>query len=193
MIVTLNTDDPGMFGCDLAGEFRIAEEVFGLESGTIGGPIRFGIGHGVSVQRKPVRTKLPGSGRGLFVASRPRAAICAISSSLRRGVRYRFQRIAEHRGAERASRRYRLRARRHQFLGAREIDALAFLFAEEHLSAARAAAERFLPMARRFQQFAGRCQHVARLVVDAAIAAQIAGIVIDDLFASLGRQQASCD
>ncbi len=30
VIVTLNTDDPGMFGCDLAGEFRIAETVFGL-------------------------------------------------------------------------------------------------------------------------------------------------------------------
>jgi adenosine deaminase/aminodeoxyfutalosine deaminase len=30
VIVTLNTDDPGMFGADLAGEFRIAEEVLGL-------------------------------------------------------------------------------------------------------------------------------------------------------------------
>lgn len=30
VIVTLNTDDPGMFGADLATEFRIAEEVFGL-------------------------------------------------------------------------------------------------------------------------------------------------------------------
>jgi adenosine deaminase/aminodeoxyfutalosine deaminase len=30
VIVTLNTDDPGMFGSDLAGEFRIAEEVLGL-------------------------------------------------------------------------------------------------------------------------------------------------------------------
>ena len=30
VIVTLNTDDPGMFGSDLATEFRIAEEVFGL-------------------------------------------------------------------------------------------------------------------------------------------------------------------
>ena len=32
VIVTLNTDDPGMFGCDLAGEFRIAAEVFGLSA-----------------------------------------------------------------------------------------------------------------------------------------------------------------
>jgi len=30
VIVTLNTDDPGMFGSDLANEFRIAKEVFGL-------------------------------------------------------------------------------------------------------------------------------------------------------------------
>ena len=30
VIVTLNTDDPGMFGSDLATEYRIAEEVFGL-------------------------------------------------------------------------------------------------------------------------------------------------------------------
>jgi aminodeoxyfutalosine deaminase len=30
VIVTLNTDDPGMFGSDLATEFRLAEEVFGL-------------------------------------------------------------------------------------------------------------------------------------------------------------------
>jgi adenosine deaminase len=30
VIVTLNTDDPGMFGSDLATEFRIAREVFGL-------------------------------------------------------------------------------------------------------------------------------------------------------------------
>jgi adenosine deaminase/aminodeoxyfutalosine deaminase len=30
VIVTLNTDDPGIFGSDLATEFRIAEETFGL-------------------------------------------------------------------------------------------------------------------------------------------------------------------
>ena len=30
VIVTLNTDDPGMFGSDLATEFRLAKEVFGL-------------------------------------------------------------------------------------------------------------------------------------------------------------------
>ena len=30
VIVTLNTDDPGMFGSDLAAEFQIASDVFGL-------------------------------------------------------------------------------------------------------------------------------------------------------------------
>lgn len=28
--VTLNTDDPGMFGCDVVGEYELAHEVFGL-------------------------------------------------------------------------------------------------------------------------------------------------------------------
>lgn len=28
--VTLNTDDPGMFGCDIVGEYRLAHEAFGL-------------------------------------------------------------------------------------------------------------------------------------------------------------------
>ena len=28
--VTLNTDDPGMFGCDLIGEYRLAHDVLGL-------------------------------------------------------------------------------------------------------------------------------------------------------------------
>ncbi len=32
VIVTLNTDDPGMFGSDLAAEFRLAEQVFGLNA-----------------------------------------------------------------------------------------------------------------------------------------------------------------
>ena len=32
VIVTLSTDDPGMFGSDLAGEFRIAQELFGLKA-----------------------------------------------------------------------------------------------------------------------------------------------------------------
>lgn len=32
VIVTLNTDDPGMFGSDLATEFRLAEQIFGLSA-----------------------------------------------------------------------------------------------------------------------------------------------------------------
>jgi adenosine deaminase/aminodeoxyfutalosine deaminase len=30
VVITLNTDDPGLFGCDLAGEFRLARDVFGF-------------------------------------------------------------------------------------------------------------------------------------------------------------------
>jgi adenosine deaminase/aminodeoxyfutalosine deaminase len=37
VIVTLSTDDPGMFGSDLAVEFRIAEEVCGLSPGQLAG------------------------------------------------------------------------------------------------------------------------------------------------------------
>ncbi len=37
VIVTLNTDDPGMFGCDLAGEFGLAETVFGISGGELEG------------------------------------------------------------------------------------------------------------------------------------------------------------
>jgi adenosine deaminase/aminodeoxyfutalosine deaminase len=35
VIVTLNTDDPGMFGSDLASEFKLAEEFFGLSKAQI--------------------------------------------------------------------------------------------------------------------------------------------------------------
>jgi adenosine deaminase/aminodeoxyfutalosine deaminase len=35
VIVTLNTDDPGMFGSDLATEFRLAKDVFGLTDGEL--------------------------------------------------------------------------------------------------------------------------------------------------------------
>jgi adenosine deaminase/aminodeoxyfutalosine deaminase len=35
VIVTLSTDDPGMFGSDLAAEFRIADEVLGLSAGQL--------------------------------------------------------------------------------------------------------------------------------------------------------------
>ena len=35
VIVTLNTDDPGMFGSDLATEFKVAEEFFGLSKAVL--------------------------------------------------------------------------------------------------------------------------------------------------------------
>jgi aminodeoxyfutalosine deaminase len=33
--VTLNTDDPGMFGCDIVGEYRLAHDVLGLARGEL--------------------------------------------------------------------------------------------------------------------------------------------------------------
>jgi adenosine deaminase/aminodeoxyfutalosine deaminase len=37
--ITLNTDDPGVFECDLAGEFRLAREVFGFSEAELAGVI----------------------------------------------------------------------------------------------------------------------------------------------------------
>ena len=37
VIVTLNSDDPGIFGSDLATEFRLAEKVFGLNPSQLAG------------------------------------------------------------------------------------------------------------------------------------------------------------
>lgn len=45
VILTLNTDDPGMFGGDLAGEFRIAGEVFGLSAEELAGIRRNAMEH----------------------------------------------------------------------------------------------------------------------------------------------------
>ncbi len=41
--VTLNTDDPGMFGCDLVGEYRVAHEVLGLSVAELVGLTRTAI------------------------------------------------------------------------------------------------------------------------------------------------------
>ena len=72
---------------------------------------------------------------------------------------------------------------RHQFLRAIVTDALAFFFAQEREPAAGAATEAALARTRRIDHFAGPRKHCARLVIDVAIAAQVAGIVIDDLVA----------
>jgi aminodeoxyfutalosine deaminase len=41
--VTLNTDDPGMFGCDLTGEYLVAHERFGLSAAELVGVARTGV------------------------------------------------------------------------------------------------------------------------------------------------------
>ena len=62
------------------------------------------------------------------------------------------------------------------------VDALAGFFAQEHQSAAGAAAEGAFARARRIHDFRRSGPITcARLVVDAAVAAQVAGIVINDL------------
>ena len=68
-----------------------------------------------------------------------------------------------------------------KLLRAHVADALAGFFAEKGQAAAGAAAEAALARTRRIDDFAGAGEHLARLVVDVAIAAQIAGIVVDDL------------
>lgn len=35
VIITLNTDDPGIFGCDLAGEYALARDLFGFSAGEL--------------------------------------------------------------------------------------------------------------------------------------------------------------
>ncbi len=65
--------------------------------------------------------------------------------------------------------------------GAVVADALAGFFAEKGQAAAGSAAEAALVVARGFDQIAGQRRDGARLVVDVAIAAQVAGIVEDDL------------
>ena len=38
--ITLNTDDPGVFECDLAGEFGLAREVFGFSESELAGVVK---------------------------------------------------------------------------------------------------------------------------------------------------------
>ncbi len=69
-----------------------------------------------------------------------------------------------------------------EFLNAVVADALAGFFAEEGEAAAGSAAEAALVVAWSFDELARLGDDGAGLVVDVAIAAQIAGIVEDDLF-----------
>ena len=73
-----------------------------------------------------------------------------------------------------------------QFLGALHADALPFLLAEKRQPSACSATERTLARPRRIDQSPEFADHIARLIVDVAISAQIAGIVINDLLARSG-------
>ena len=79
-----------------------------------------------------------------------------------------------------------------EFGGADVADALAGFFAEEGEAAAGSATEAALVVARGFDEFAGEGDDGARLVVDIAIAAEVAGVVVDDLFARFWLLCGSC-
>ena len=100
---------------------------------------------------------------------------------LRRRVADGGKRIAEHGVAEGAGCADDGGAGGGELLGAHVADALAGFFAKEGEAAAGSAAEGALAGARRIDDLAGACEHLARLIVGTAIAAEIAGIVIDDL------------
>ena len=70
--------------------------------------------------------------------------------------------------------------------GSHLADALAGLIAKEDQAAARAATEAAGMRARGFDEFSGQLDDGARLFVDVAIAAQVAGVVVDDFFGLRG-------
>src|SRR6516162_10854935 len=94
----------------------------------------------------------------------------------RRRLRHRTQSVAEHSLTEGARRPDHRRGRGGQLLGALQVHALAGFLAQEHLTAARAAAERALPRAARIHYIAIAPRHRSRLLVDVAIAAQVARV-----------------
>src|SRR6185437_14821972 len=99
------------------------------------------------------------------------------------------QGIAKHGVAEGAGGADDARARGCELFGAHVADAIrAALFTEEGQAATGATAEGALPCARRIDDLARACKHLARLIVGAAIAAEIARIVIDDLRAVCFRE-----
>src|SRR5579883_289349 len=96
----------------------------------------------------------------------------------RRLGRYSAEGVAEHGLAERACGADHACACSDELLGAFDVDALAGFLPEEHLAAARAAAERALPRALRLDDFRIPARNLARLIVHIAVAAEIARVVI---------------
>ena len=75
-----------------------------------------------------------------------------------------------------------MRAGGDEFLDAIVADALAGFFAEERQATSGSAAERPFVVAGGFDQLTGLGNDGAGLIVDVAVAAEIAGIVVDDSF-----------
>src|ERR1700730_11902103 len=100
---------------------------------------------------------------------------------LRRRFRHAGQRIAEHRIAERTRSSDHVRSGGHQLFGALHADAFALLFTQEREAASGAAAKRSFSRAQRIERRAETPNHAARLIVNVAIAAQVARVVVHDL------------
>jgi len=102
------------------------------------------------------------------------------------------QRILEHGIAEGAGGGDGLCAGCCQFRRAVVADALAGLLAEKSKPAAGSATEAALAVAPGFDEFAGQRRNRARLLLDFAVAAQVSGIVEDDLLRSDRGQSPQC-
>ena len=101
---------------------------------------------------------------------------------LRCGFTVSGQSVAEHRVAERARGGDGFCAGRDKFRGAYVAHTLASLFAEEGEATAGSATKAALVVARGFDYGSGQGCDGARLVVNIAIAAQLARVVEDDCF-----------
>src|SRR5205823_4037100 len=120
----------------------------------------------------PLLAGLSLDSRRFAVRQRCRRDLRAVQQ-LRRRLRDSAQRVAEHRLAERARRADHRRSGCHQLFHALHVDALALLFAEEHLPAAGAAAEGTLACTPRFHHLARARDHGARLLVLFLVTAQV--------------------
>ena len=101
---------------------------------------------------------------------------------MRCGFAFSGEGVAEHGIAEGAGGADGRGAGSDEFVGAGVADAVAGFFAEEDEATAGSAAEAALMRAWGFDDFAGERGDGTGFVVDVAVAAQVAGIVVDDGF-----------
>ena len=127
-----------------------------------------------TISRLPRRLKDLGRGRQISCGN-----LCDVEK-LRGTLTDGGQAVAEHGVAERAGGGDDIRACIHQLLGARVVDAAAHLLAQEGQPASRTAAEAALPIAGRFNERSGGGGDGAGLVVNILIAAEVAGVVVDN-------------